>query len=320
MTRLACHSLLCCALLLSSAACAHAVSEHLLATVSKKEQATKRARTQPTLSAQGVAVYGWKYDQPTAIILKNKDTLYPIASITKIATAKVVEDGYSLDKVFTINKKAAATYGHTPGIVAGSTFSRNDLLKALLINSCNDAATALYEPIGGDAFMDRINQFLHEQHFATTDFVNDSGLDPNARGHRATAAETNRLTPEGLTQLVHYIYNTDPLLTTIMAHPSVAITDRTRNRSIAIGTTNPLFSMPKYKNRILLSKTGTTRLAGENLVMVASSKKAAAVKMKSGIAQNDTASHAEYDYYTIVILHSQNRVADAQKIFAWIDR
>ncbi len=252
----------------------------------------------PTLTAKGVAVYGWKEGDadPSPLYVKNENTLYPVASITKLITAKAVEDLYPKDMIFTMSPTAIATEGSIKGIVAGSQFTRDDLLRALLITSSNDAATAFMEAIGKSTFLAKMNDILHSNNYTKTSFFNPSGLDPRKRA----LAYTNRLTPLHLSELLSDIYTEDPFLVSIMNTAKADITDLATNTPVEVRQSNGLYLDDNYKDKVLMGKTGLTALAGQNLAFV-------------------THGTSEYDYITIVILGSKNRMSDSKKVLDWID-
>ncbi len=254
------------------------------------------AATPPTLTAKGLAVYGWKDGIATPVLVKNEHRLYTIASITKLITAKTVEDLYKPEDIITISKSAAATEGTTPGIVAGAQFSRDDLLKALLISSSNDAASAFMETAGKTEFLKKMNSILHMNNYTSTSFVNPSGLDPAKK----LVANTNRMTPYHLSILLNDIYNHDDLLRDIMSKDSAEITNLTTNTPVLLKQTNALYRDENYKDKVLMSKTGLTNLAGQNLAFIAPG--------------NDT-----YEYMTVVFLGSKSRNVDSKKIIDWLD-
>lgn len=250
----------------------------------------------PTLTAKGVAIYGWKDGVAKPLYLKNEHNVFPIASLTKLITAKTVEELYKPETIFTISKTAAATEGTLPGIVAGAQFVRDDLLKALLVSSSNDAAVAFMESTGKKTFLEKMNSILSVNNYTTTLFTNPSGLDPAKK----LGVKPNRMTPYKLTVLLNDIYNHDPLLRDIMAEDSAEITDLKTGSVIPLKQTNALYRDENYKDKVLMSKTGLTNLAGQNLAFV-------------------TPGNDVYDYVTVVFVGSKSRNIDSKKILDWLD-
>lgn len=253
----------------------------------------------PAVSAKGIAIYGWKKDGAMIpVYVKNEHYVYPIASLTKLVTAKAVEELYKPETVFTISQAAASTEGILPGIVAGAQFSRDDLLKALLVSSSNDAATALMEPVGKKTFIEKMNSILHANNYTTTLFSNPSGLDPAKK----LGIKPNRMTPYKLTMLLNDIYNKDSLLRDIMAEDTTEITNLKTGTVVPLKQTNALYRDENYKDKVLMSKTGLTNLAGQNLAFVTPSNT------------------DDYEYFTVVFLGSKSRNVDSKKILDWLDK
>jgi D-alanyl-D-alanine carboxypeptidase len=257
--------------------------------------ASVHAAPNPDLSARGVAVYGWKDGQATELYIKNQNTLYPVASLTKLITAKAVEALYPSDRVFTITQADVDTLGVTPGITIGAKYTRNDLLKALLVQSSNDASVTFANPIGVDRFLSVMNDILHTKGYTSTSFINTSGLDPN----KQSGEKPNRMTPYHLSILLDDIYTDDPLLTKIMGEGVAEISEINSDKTTDLTHTNVLYRDPIYSDYIVMSKTGTTSLAKQNLAFV-----------MRGVG--------DYDYFTVVLLGSDNRAADAKSVINWI--
>jgi D-alanyl-D-alanine carboxypeptidase (penicillin-binding protein 5/6) len=253
----------------------------------------------PAVTAKGVAIYAWKKDGAMfPVYVKNEHYVYPIASLTKLITAKAVEELYKPDTIFTISKAAAATEGTLPGIVPGAQFVRDDLLKALLVSSSNDAAVAFMETVGKTTFLQKMNSILSLNNYTTTLFSNPSGLDPAKK----LGIKPNRMTPYKLTMLLNDIYKHDPLLRDIMAEDTAQITDLRTNTPVTLKQTNALYRDEMYKDKVIMSKTGLTNLAGQNLAFVTPSPT------------------DDYEYYTVVFLGSKSRTTDSKKILDWLDQ
>lgn len=130
-----------------------------------------------------------------AIYEKNSSKkMYP-ASITKIATAiYAIEKGNLKDDV-KISKKAAETEGTSVYLEKGEIVPLRKLLQGLLMNSGNDAGTAIAEHMSGsvERFAGDLNAFVADRAGAVdTNFTNPHGLfDKN---HYTTAADMAKIT------------------------------------------------------------------------------------------------------------------------------
>ncbi|MDG0812576.1 D-alanyl-D-alanine carboxypeptidase [Cohnella rhizosphaerae] len=117
------------------------------------------------------------------LYVKNGDErLYP-ASIAKIATAIIALEQASLDDVATVSKTARGEEGTRVYLAEGEQVTMEKLLYGMMLNSGNDAATAIAERIDGskEKFAERMNAFMRDTIKAyDSNFVNPSGLpDPN---------------------------------------------------------------------------------------------------------------------------------------------
>ncbi len=136
------------------------------------------------------------YDASADMVLaaSEPDEERAIASVTKIMTALVALEKADLDEVVTVSARAAATGEKEIGLVPGEQLTLGALLKALLVASANDAATAIAEHVGGSVkgFVDLMNQKAEELGLRRTHFVNPHGLD--APNHFSSAADLVTLT------------------------------------------------------------------------------------------------------------------------------
>ena len=122
---------------------------------------------------------------------KNAHEQRPCASITKVMTLLLVMEGLDsgqihLDDMVTASEHAASMGGSDIWLEPGETMSVDDLLKATVIVSANDAAVALAEHLCGseEAFVQRMNERAAELGMTKTVFKNCNGLDED--GHVTT--------------------------------------------------------------------------------------------------------------------------------------
>ncbi len=121
---------------------------------------------------------------------KSADTRLPMASTTKIMTALVtLESGIALDKVIRVPKQAVGVEGSSIYLQENEAISVSDLLYALMLESGNDAATALAISVGGsvEGFVELMNKKAEELGLTNTHFTNPHGLPDD--GHYTTARE-----------------------------------------------------------------------------------------------------------------------------------
>lgn len=120
-------------------------------------------------------------------------TRAPMASTTKIMTAILAIEKGKLDKTVVIPKEATGIEGSSIYLTEGERLTLEELLYALMLESANDAATAIAIEIGGsvDGFVEMMNQKASELGLDSTHFTNPHGLD--SEKHYTTAYDLARL-------------------------------------------------------------------------------------------------------------------------------
>ncbi len=117
---------------------------------------------------------------------KNADEKLPIASVTKIMTLLLVMESIDkgiikLEDLVTVSEYAASMGGSQAWMEPGEQLSVHEMLKAVVVSSCNDGAVALAEHIAGSegAFVALMNEKAAELGMTSTNFINVTGLDDN---------------------------------------------------------------------------------------------------------------------------------------------
>jgi serine-type D-Ala-D-Ala carboxypeptidase (penicillin-binding protein 5/6) len=135
------------------------------------------------------------YDHSSGSVLaeNNADEIRAPASITKILTVLVALENNDQSEMVTISRGAADTGEREIGLVAGESVTLGALLRAAMIHSANDAATAIAEHVGGsvDGFSEMMNARAAELGMTRSHFMNPHGLD--APGHITSARDMLRL-------------------------------------------------------------------------------------------------------------------------------
>lgn len=123
---------------------------------------------------------------------KNAHEQRPSASITKVMTLLLVMEALDSGKIALDDMVAASEHASSMGgsdiwLEPGETMSVDDLLKATVIASANDAAVALAEHVAGseESFVQQMNQKAAGLGMADTVFKNCNGLDEE--GHLTSA-------------------------------------------------------------------------------------------------------------------------------------
>ena len=130
------------------------------------------------------------------LLAKNENEKLPPASITKIMTLllcfEAIDNGtLRLEDTVAASTNASQKGGSQIWLKENETMTVNDLLKATVIASANDACTALGEKIAGDetSFVVMMNERAKELGLKNTNFENCSGLDDTAENHYSSALD-----------------------------------------------------------------------------------------------------------------------------------
>ncbi|WP_170146859.1 D-alanyl-D-alanine carboxypeptidase family protein [Sinobaca qinghaiensis] len=136
-------------------------------------------------------------DGETGQILFEKEAdkrMYP-ASITKIASAIMTLETGNLEDETTISRETTEVEGTSVYLVEGETLSIDQLVKGMLINSGNDAGSAIAEHYSGsdEKFAGEMTAYLKDKTgIEDTSFKNPHGLhDPE---HYTTASDMAEIT------------------------------------------------------------------------------------------------------------------------------
>lgn len=182
---------------------------------------------------------------------KNSHEIRACASITKVMTLLLVFEAIdggkiSMDDMVTASAHAASMGGSDIWLEEGETMTVDEMIKATVVASANDAAVALAELIAGteEAFVEKMNQKAKELGMNETTFKNCNGLDEE--GHLTSAYDVAVMSRE----LIKHpdIYN----------YTSIWM-DNLRGGKTQIVNTNKLL---KSYTGITGLKTGTTGQAG----------------------------------------------------------
>jgi D-alanyl-D-alanine carboxypeptidase (penicillin-binding protein 5/6) len=109
---------------------------------------------------------------------KNADEPRQVASTQKLVTALIVAEQDPLDAPIRIAREDTAVEPTKLGLRAGESYSRRQLLKAMLVKSANDCAAALARAHAGTirAFADEMNGLAARCGATGSHFVNPHGL------------------------------------------------------------------------------------------------------------------------------------------------
>lgn len=191
-------------------------------------------------------------DTSEVLFARDETAVRPIASLVKLMTALVVVDaGLPMDEQITIDGSDVDVPSELPSrLSVGARLSRTDLLHLALASSENSAAHALGRTYPGSmtAFVEAMNARAAALGMDDSRFVEPIGL-----------SNENVSSARDLARLVHAA-SLRPLIGEFTTDVKYDVDGRTFHN------TNMLVGRPAWD--ILASKTGTTREAGDCLVMM----------------------------------------------------
>lgn len=222
----------------------------------------------PALSAKSILLFDIDKNAIKIKGARHPEMSRPIASITKIMTVYVALKHLPSTAEITVSKDALLVPGVAGGFSAGETFSLHDALRAVMMMSSNDMATAVAEAtgkeLGGETFDERMGLFVREMNnearklgMDRTLFRNPTGLDEQ------DGTASNYSTAEDLARLI------------VATRSTPALWEASHEQEYTIVSNKKLvhhiFNLNSIINEIphfIGSKTGTTDTAGESLVLL----------------------------------------------------
>jgi D-alanyl-D-alanine carboxypeptidase len=205
---------------------------------------------------------------------KNADKQKDIASITKLMSAYLGYKIFSSKDDFIFDRESVNQEGNVGYFYVGEKISRDEILKASLVASSNDAIYLLAKTYSLEKFVSLMNQKTQEWKMMQTNFVDPTGLGKNLS------------TARDLFIMLTKIYSETPEIFNFTRLEKVNINGK------ILWTTNLL--LPKYSSIIVGAKTGYKETAGENLVMI--------LKFDNS------------PFIGVILLDSKDRFNDAEKI------
>ena len=191
---------------------------------------------------------------------ENADAVSPPASVTKLMTFLVVHDALVANRIQLTTPITATAADQSMGgtqvnLAAGETFTVEELLYALMIESANDAAHAFVAIAGGrEAFVAQMNARAKQLGMTNTVFRSPHGLPPSSRN----PADGDLTSPRDLAILAREL----------VSHTDVLRYSSVRVRPFGQGVRAEPLPMRNH-NKLLATvdgcdglKTGYTRSAG----------------------------------------------------------
>lgn len=237
----------------------------------------------PDISAR--AAFAFDLASGSILYAKSFDEELPIASLTKLITAIIVDESASLDAVVEVKKTDVNVVGSNMGLVPGEKIKVIDLLRGMLIPSSNDAALTLANFVSGspEKFVERMNEKARELNLTSTNFNNPVGWD--SEENYSTALDLSKVVAEFLKH---------PTLSEIVKTKETNISSVDHVFTHQLRTTNKLLLEDQSISGI---KTGFTSHAKGSLIL----------RVRRGGGEIVT-----------IVLGSDNREDDSHKLLEWV--
>lgn len=247
-------------------------------------------------------------DNSEVIFAKNAGKQTSPASLTKVITAIVVlENCDDLNQLVTVSESAIkeldGTGSSLGGLQAGEQVSVYDLLCNLLLQSANEAATALADFISGNdraKFIDMMNEVAERLGCKNSHFVNPHGLDD----------DNQYVTAEDMATFVKHAM-TLPDFAEIFGKVTYTLKPTNLQEERVIRNTNGLMNSAYkdyYCKYVKGGKTGSTSFAGRCVVAVASNDGYNYI----GVALNSTMYDVDGDG-----VNENGSFLDCKEMFEW---
>ena len=191
------------------------------------------------------------------LFFKNPDIQRPVASTQKLLTALLVAEHGGLDSSVRVVSEDCAVEPTKLGFRPGEVYTKRQLLAAMLVHSCNDAAVCLARNDAGSvvSFAQLMNAKAAQLGAANSHFVNPNGL-PKP-GQFSTARDMARIA---------FAAYHNPTLREFMRLPGLIFTYSSGRRRF-LEPTNRLVTRSSIFTGM---KTGYTEMSGRCLVSSAS--------------------------------------------------
>lgn len=217
----------------------------------------------------------------SVVFEKNADKAYPIASVTKLMNAVVALENVSMSQTITLTDEMLKPVGNSPSLFKGLKISAENLLKAALTQSVNDAAESLSYFLGNEKFIGLMNQKAKDIGMQNTVYYDAHGLNP-----------ANRSTSADLAKLIAYINKNHPEILSMTKDNNFWLPDQD-GKFLKFKNENYFY----YLSNFIGGKTG----------YLPEAKQSIASEFQVGEKQ-----------FAIVILYSNNRMADTFNILRQI--
>ncbi len=234
-----------------------------------------------------ISVFVSKNNNSQVLYQKNANKRMAIASIAKLMTGVIASEFYPADYEIKISQAAVNQEGTSGFLSVGEVILVKDLLKMMLIESSNDAAFAIAEPMDVEGLIALMNLKAEKLGMNNTYFFNPNGLEPDDKN----SDEINYSTAEDLAKLGQYILSNQTLLD-ITSQEEVPYYSPNGSLHHTLINTNELLG---EEERIIGGKTGYTQTAGGCLLTLVKGNR-------------------DNTYHINIVLNSVDRFRDMQEL------
>lgn len=206
----------------------------------------------------------------------NPDQRWPLASVTKLMAAVVTLENIGRSQKIIMSQEAVLSDGDAGNFRVGEVLTAEDLIKAMMVVSSNDAAVALAEFFGQENFINAMNAKSKKLLMDSTTFFDPAGLNI-----------ANQSTVHDIEKLLRYILSQHPDLLTWSRKKEVDISGRR------------LLNINKFAGQqdFLGGKTGYLEEANGNLVSLFQSKKGPVLIIVLGAGDRFQETQIIYEWY-----------------------
>ncbi len=154
-------------------------------------------RPQPGINAPSYLAIDLSND--SILLEKDANQSYSMASVTKLMSAIVAVENIEKNQTIVLTEKMLEPLGGSPSLFLGLRISVENLVKASLVQSTNDASEALAYFLGKEKFIALMNEKAKSIGMKNTVFYDVHGLSP-----------ANRSTATDLAKLLSYVHEQHP--------------------------------------------------------------------------------------------------------------
>ncbi|MCA1962290.1 MAG: serine hydrolase [Desulfomonile sp.] len=222
----------------------------------------KKTSERPVVKAK--AVYCINLATNQIIMSRNADQQLPVASLSKLVTALVALDQFSLNQKVKVPDQVKGIPKSVAGLKPGDMVAVKDLLHGLLIGSANDCAETLAcaFPGGKTAFVREMNKKAASLGTRHTVFYTPSGLDRKSTVKKddktSVMVKSNTSTAREIAHIARHAFS-NKTIRAICLKSNYVMSSAESSTGYPVRTTNKLL---RDKLPIIGGKTGFTSRAG----------------------------------------------------------